>query len=406
MKRTKPTQTDRWRELGVALFSTKPFLSVNKRALGEYGPIMAVFVANLVDRFLYFQEQGTLQSDGSFFLTNEAQMKQIGTTEYTVKKCKKELKGMGVIFLEMRGMPPKEFIIINWELMVKTFLGDVHSLGQDSYPTMGQDSPPTLGQDSTPIYIESRETLSKETVYTPSQVPDDNDTIEKRNADMVPLAERLATIVQSNKNIRINKDKIKRWANDIRKLHEVEEVPIERIEAALDWYEDNIGGEYVPVIESGSALRDKFIKLENAVGRSTSKKNSRREEEDPYDIIEDEFNSKDMRKRFIGGCFEPASALLNGVNQADLADKLIDLYADLNRIQDKKLSPKLQELLPGPIDLIEEYMKWIEDNHWIQNRDIKLFDTDHKLFGKFRREQASRDNKERDPLTGQSYMRE
>ena len=57
------------------------------------------------------------------------------------------------------------------------------------------------------------------------------------------------------------------WANEIRKLVEIDGVSIQRVETALDWYEENIGGQYIPVIESGSSLRNKFIKLEDAMRR-------------------------------------------------------------------------------------------------------------------------------------------
>jgi hypothetical protein len=35
----------------------------------------------------------------------------------------------------------------------------------------------------------------------------------------------------------------------------------------LDWYEDNRGGQYTPIVESGSSLREKFIRLESAMER-------------------------------------------------------------------------------------------------------------------------------------------
>ena len=45
------------------------------------------------------------------------------------------------------------------------------------------------------------------------------------------------------------------------------EVDYSRIKKALRWYKDNIGGQYIPVIESGNSLRMKFSKLEAAMQR-------------------------------------------------------------------------------------------------------------------------------------------
>jgi predicted transcriptional regulator len=90
---------------------------------------------------------------------------------------------------------------------------------------------------------------------------------QDKNSRYVPLAERLASIIRSHKRINVTSQKIASWANEIRKLVEIDGVSIQRVETALDWYEENIGGEYIPVIESGSSLRSKFINLEDAMRR-------------------------------------------------------------------------------------------------------------------------------------------
>jgi len=100
--------------------------------------------------------------------------------------------------------------------------------------------------------------------------------IYRETRECLPLARTLARIVQSQKNIDISSEKKLSWANEIRKLvFTSEKVSYERVSDALRWYRKNVGGEYVPVIESGSSLRTKFIKLENAIARDNgSAKNS------------------------------------------------------------------------------------------------------------------------------------
>ena len=80
-------------------------------------------------------------------------------------------------------------------------------------------------------------------------------------------AENLATIIQQKKNIKINGQKLRQWTEEIRKLCEVEGISEERLNKAIEWYAKNIGGEYIPVIESGKTLREKFSKLEDAMDR-------------------------------------------------------------------------------------------------------------------------------------------
>ena len=55
-----------------------------------------------------------------------------------------------------------------------------------------------------------------------------------------------------------------------------------RINEALDFYEDHIGDKYIPVIESGAALRKKFTSLENAAKRNNNKSNKKKRTIDPY----------------------------------------------------------------------------------------------------------------------------
>jgi hypothetical protein len=90
----------------------------------------------------------------------------------------------------------------------------------------------------------------------------------QKNEQYFPIAKRLSEIILTNKNIKHTTQQLKTWTKDIRQLVETNGVKEQRIHLALDWYADNIGGEYVPVIESGSSLKLKFEKLEAAVERS------------------------------------------------------------------------------------------------------------------------------------------
>lgn len=90
---------------------------------------------------------------------------------------------------------------------------------------------------------------------------------KERNEKYLPLAKYLSNIIRSKKNIEHSNRILTIWTNDIRKLVEGNKITYERVESALQWYRKNIGGQYIPVIESGSSLRDKFMKLEAAMER-------------------------------------------------------------------------------------------------------------------------------------------
>lgn len=92
-------------------------------------------------------------------------------------------------------------------------------------------------------------------------------TIPDKNKPYFPLSKQLYdTVLNHNKN-NLPKTRINEWADQIRKIHKIDKIAIVRIEKVLDWYEDNIGEPFVPLIFSGATLREKFIRLEAAKQR-------------------------------------------------------------------------------------------------------------------------------------------
>jgi hypothetical protein len=106
------------------------------------------------------------------------------------------------------------------------------------------------------------------------------DIIKTKEKDIsVPLANFLQKIIEEKKNIHITPMQIEKWARDISKLIKTNQVSYERIRTALRWYKDHCRDEYCPVIESGSSLREKFLKLEAAMERE---QNPRQPKEQPH----------------------------------------------------------------------------------------------------------------------------
>ena len=100
-------------------------------------------------------------------------------------------------------------------------------------------------------------------------------TFQERNKQYIPLANFLCKIISSKKNIKYNVRQVNSWAEEIRKLSEMNNIPPTRIKKALRWYKNNIGGEYIPVIESGHSLRMKFLNLEAAKEREENEINKK-----------------------------------------------------------------------------------------------------------------------------------
>ena len=431
-------------KIALEIFRTDAFLAINKKLIQKVGIIKAAYITNLVDKYKYFRDRGMLTEDGGFFLTYEEQTKQLGLSEHQLRTCKKEFIEAGVLRTKMRGVPRKEFYFIDFGELLSQFIVDeedepIEPIPDDSTNAKNTDesgdqfkeyslkNSRTNAQKIQGIMLENFKQYSlknssniKENLYKENEkennilFSDLNSKIESKqdkNSRYVPLAEKLAFIIRKNKRINVTPQKIASWANEIRKLVEIDGVSIQRVETALDWYEDNIGGQYIPVIESGSSLRSKFIKLEDAMRRAgavpaQSKTISTDTPKDPKKVLRRFFRSKDLTNVFYRDCYEPAEVLFEGtVDEGTLAETLLNLYSQIKEKQEQNLSGDLVRLLPGPMELIARYIDWIRDNTWITDIRLDMFDLNHSLFSKFRRDEAKTDNFERDAITGKSYLR-
>ena len=100
-------------------------------------------------------------------------------------------------------------------------------------------------------------------------------SIKKVNPAYFKLAKKLSKIIHTKKNITHTPIQIKAWSEELRKLGSVNKVSYFRQKVILKWYKNAIGGEYIPVVESGKSFREKFIKLEDAMNRKDFTKNSK-----------------------------------------------------------------------------------------------------------------------------------
>lgn len=409
--------------LGLEAFRSDAHLQVNKRLLKIFGLELAVYISNLCDKQHYFMERELLTEDGGFFLTHEQQMDQTGMSEHQLRKCKKKLKELEVLTTQMRGIPPKEFYFLDLEKLINKV--------SMNYPLNFKGINPKNLKELTPKNLRNiKDNKLKDNKYNKNKFsfsdpagsdeeiddnPSSNNTnkpsLQERNKEYIPYASKLAEIIQSNKNVKINGSKIKSWANEIRKLVESDRVNPTRIDTALNWYQENIGGDYIPVVESGASFRNKFIRLEDAIKRNNGSHSNNvpneSNHESPEEIIAQEFQKDRIAQIFIRCCFLPAKKILTQTSNGqlpELARNLIDLrryiHAEQKENRGKFSDMEQANIFPSPTGLIEDYIDWIQDNHWIEDKEPRLFTSRHKIFQKFLNYQRKLQN-DRHPLTGE-----
>ena len=110
------------------------------------------------------------------------------------------------------------------------------------------------------------------------------------------LATKLSEIIQTKKYIKHTKSQIQAWAKQFARLERENKVQYERQMTAMRWYEEHIGEPYVPVIESGTSFRKKFIKLEEAITRSENSYTQKTKNNSGIAYFDPEYNDILMRK--------------------------------------------------------------------------------------------------------------
>ena len=451
MKRTKGTNETSYNDenmikIALEILRTDAFLSINKKLIQKVGIIKAAYITNLVDKYKYFRDRGMLTEDGGFYLTYEEQTKQLGLSEYQLRTCKKEFIKAGILRTEMRGVPRKEFYFIDFGELLSQFIVDEEEEPIEPIPDESTNAKNTdesgdqfkqyslknsrnNAQKTQGIMLEKfkeyclkNSSNIKENLYKENEerniklfdyhTNDEEEKMKDKNSRYyVPLTKKLASIIRKNEKINVSPQKIASWTRAIKMLVETDGVTIQRVQAALDWYEENIDDPYVPVIRNGFDLRNKFINLERAMRRSgvtpgQPKANFADTPKDPKKVLQQFFRSKDLAHVFYRDCYEPAEALFEGtVDEGTLVETLLHLYSQIKERQERHLKGDLVRLLPGPMELIARYIDWIRDNSWITDIRLDMFDISHSLFSRFRRDEAKTDNFERDAITGKSYLR-
>jgi len=96
-------------------------VATNKKLMREVGPIEAILYGELFSRCAYFEERGRLTKDGFFYNTVEDMQKDTGLTRKLQKPAIDKLVNMGLIEMEIRGIPAKRHFRFTYDNMENLF---------------------------------------------------------------------------------------------------------------------------------------------------------------------------------------------------------------------------------------------------------------------------------------------
>ena len=88
------------------------FLMIDKNMIMKHGNEVALFMANVVDKYFYFLNAFP-ENNGEFFLTHKDQIPQTGLTDHKLRKCKEIAKVNDWVEIRRKGSPAKEWYTLN-----------------------------------------------------------------------------------------------------------------------------------------------------------------------------------------------------------------------------------------------------------------------------------------------------
>lgn len=272
--------------LVIEAFKSSGYLIVNKTLIKKIGLIPAIILGNYIDKYVYFKKYHP-ENEGWFFLTHEQIKEQLNLKEHSIVKNKQFLIEIGILKTDKKGIPAKEWLKIDFEVLASLITDN--EVDNENDVLQGQDPQFSGGQGPTfsgGLYKENINKGKQNNINKDSEnnklfsssisvAPKKGATVSDKNKEFLPIVNKLVDIITSKKRIKIDGYKKSSWANSVRQLCERDGVEIERIEKAINWYERHHMDDYVPVIESGKSLREKFIKLEAAIERSKTTRRTR-----------------------------------------------------------------------------------------------------------------------------------
>ena len=210
------------------------------------------------------------------YITNDTFYRTLMLSAAKVLKITNLLKKYNLIFTKLKGTPPIKYYAINYEMTLEV----AKTVNFSKIKKLNSLKLRNL-------ILENKEILLLRKNYLDTSLLLDTDIDKsisvrpaKRNGhshsnvkgkevdpSYLKLAKKLSKIVHTQKNIVHTPLQIRVWSNSFKQLDTINKVDISRQKAALKWYKKAVGGEYIPVVESGKSFREKFTKLEDAMNR-------------------------------------------------------------------------------------------------------------------------------------------
>lgn len=95
------------------LLSNTNYIIVNKTLAKRFGLEESIMIGELVSEYLHWRKTNKLTEDGYFYSTAENVEENTTLTAHKQRKALNKLKELGLIDVQIRGLPAKRYIKLN-----------------------------------------------------------------------------------------------------------------------------------------------------------------------------------------------------------------------------------------------------------------------------------------------------
>jgi hypothetical protein len=116
----------------LQLISSSSFIAVNKLLMKELGLHEAVILGELASEYNYYEQEGKLTSDGSFYSTIENLEDKTTLSRYQQKNALDNLQEAGLIEVSVQGIPAKRFIKLFPDAITDKFVNNSQTSNKET----------------------------------------------------------------------------------------------------------------------------------------------------------------------------------------------------------------------------------------------------------------------------------
>lgn len=209
------------------------------------------------------------------------------------------------------------------------------------------------------------------------------------------IVELIADVRLRNANVQTGDNQKRSWVSPVVKLcgSLLGPAPVLRVYDVMSWYAQQPSWRVepkIPRVDSGQALLEKFVRLEDAM------LDRRRVSKTTDEVVTELFNgSRIEADAFRSDVIAPARKLrLGDVSESELSSHLGLIYAEIRR--------SVRRGGPEPMDLLSRYVGWLGDRNW-DTATVRVLTASSPAFQNFLREEAARDPYGLHPFERENY---